>query len=109
MSEPQHRFKMPAQHGRRNQFGHIGRFVAAVLNLVQRGIAQLLALGILFFASLLVPLRSARIEIPAVVVDALALLLQLFQNNARTSASVLPLKMRNPTTTSATCTPVLSM
>jgi len=99
---------MPAQHRCRNQLGRSGSLVTAALKLVQRGITQLLALGILRFASLLVPLRCARVEVPAVEVNALALLFQLFEQRTHVCQSV-AFKMQNPTTTSATCTPVLSM
>ena len=34
--EPQHGFKMPAQHRRRNQLGDLSGLVAALLDLVQR-------------------------------------------------------------------------
>ncbi len=46
--QPQHGFKMAAQHRGRDQLGHLGRLVAAMLNLVQRGVAQLLPRFILF-------------------------------------------------------------
>ena len=67
--QPQHGFKMPPQHRRRNQFGDFGRFIAALLDLMQRGIAQLLARCVLFVVARSVPLRSPRIEIPAVIID----------------------------------------
>ena len=48
--EAQHGFKMAAQDGGRDQFGNFGGFVAAVLDLVQRVVAQLLARGLFFVA-----------------------------------------------------------
>ena len=68
--EPQHGFEMAAQHRGRDQLGNFGGLIAAVFDLVQRVVAQLLARCLLFVASLLVPLRGARVQVPAVVVDA---------------------------------------
>ncbi len=68
-AEAQHRLKMAAENGCRDKLGHFGGFVAAFFNRVQRGIAQLLARSVLFFAALLIPLRRASVEVPAEVVD----------------------------------------
>ncbi len=67
--EAQHGFKMAAKDCRRDQLGHFGGFIAAVLDLVQRCVAQLLPLGVLFLRAALVPPRGVRVEVPAVKVD----------------------------------------
>ena len=71
-AEAQHGFKMAAEDGGGDEVGDFGGFVAAVLDEVQRVEADLFARSLLFGGSFAVPLRSAGIEVPAVVVDALA-------------------------------------
>ena len=73
MSEPQHGFQMAPQHRRRNQLGNFCRLIAATLDLVQRRrSATSSALRFSSSLPLVVPLRSARVEIPAVVIDPLS-------------------------------------
>ncbi len=67
--EPQHGFKMAPEHRGRNQLGNFGGLVAALLDLVQCRVAQLLPRLVLVRAPARVPLRSPRIEIPAVVIN----------------------------------------
>ena len=49
---------------------------------MQRGVAQLFARGIFVGGALLVPLRGFRVEVPAVVVNALARGLELIEEGA---------------------------
>ena len=63
--EPVHGLQMPAQNCDRDQVCDRGGFVFALLNLVQRLEAMLQILLVLG-----VPLRNARVEIPAVVIEA---------------------------------------
>ena len=74
-AQAQHGFQVPPQDRGRNQLGNRGRFVAAVLDLVQRGVAQLLARLIFFIRAARVPLRGLRIELPAVVIEGASLVL----------------------------------
>ncbi len=69
---------MPPQHSRGNQFGNRRRLVASMLQRVQRVQANLLPCRCLRCVRL-IPLRNPRIQIPAVVIDALAFGLQLCQ------------------------------
>ena len=71
-AEAQHGFEMAAQDGGGDEVGDLGGFVAAVLDQVQRVEAQLLARGLFFGGPFAVPLRGAGVEVPAVVVNALA-------------------------------------
>ena len=63
--EAVHGLKMSAQDRSRDQLGNFGDLVAAALDGVQRIGASLQMLLVL-----LVPLRDARVEIPAVIVEA---------------------------------------
>jgi hypothetical protein len=74
--------------------------VAAVLDVVQRCRADLQP-----FFVLVVPVRDARVEIPAVVVEAC----RIGDAPDLVKGFVLFSSSRNPTTTSATWTPVSSM
>ncbi len=113
--EAQHGFKMAAQDGGGDEVGDFGGFVAAVLDGVQRVEAQLLARGLFFGGSFGVPLRGARVEVPAVVVDCASVGLRLAARvrNRRGARELrradFSSRCRKPTTTSATWTPVLSM
>src|SRR5579875_532498 len=70
-AQPQHGFKVPPQNGSGDQLADLGRLVAAGLDSMQSIETQHLARGGLRRIGA-VPLRNARIEIPAVVVDPLA-------------------------------------
>ena len=109
--EAQHGFKMAAQDSGRDQLGNFGGLVAALLDLVQRGIAQLLARCVLFLGSLARTTAKSAHRGPSSSSQSRSRLarLQFFEQQARTSARDLPSRCRKPTTTSATCTPVLSM
>ena len=98
--EPIHGLQMPPQDRSRNQLGNLGQLVAALLDGMQRVRAHLQ----MFFV-LLVPLRDARIQIPAVIIEAMVRLDQFHNVRLATCFS----SWVKPTTTSATCTPVLSM
>ena len=74
MSEPQHRFQMPPQHRRRNQLGDLRRFVPTRFDLVQRVAAASSCAPAFPYRVRFVPLRDPRVEIPAVVIDALAVI-----------------------------------
>ena len=74
---------MAAQDRCRNQLGYIGRLVAAELQLMQSRIPQLFARFVFRVRSAGIPLRSARIEVPAVVVDSLAFLLEFVEQGVR--------------------------
>jgi hypothetical protein len=73
---------MPPQHGSRDQLADICRFVPACLNLMQRRIAQCLPLLIFFFRTGLVPLRDARIDIPAQIIELLSIRLEVLDKAA---------------------------
>ena len=96
--EAVHGFEVAAQDGGRDQFGDGRGFAGGVFDGVQRPGA-----GLQILLVLLVPLRDAGVEIPAVVIEA-GLAGQSFDFSAG-----LFLDCMKPTTTSATCTPVLSM
>ena len=109
-AKAEHGFKMAAEDGGGDEVGDFGGVVAAVLDEVQGVEAQLFARGLFLVGALAVPLRGAGVEIPAVVVDALAFARSLaVERAARTSAGDFFSRCRKPTTTSATWTPVLSM
>ena len=112
--KPLHRLQMPPQHGGRDQLRNRRRLVAAGLQRVQRLQPNLLARASSrrgrrrVVRRPAVPLADPRVQVPAIEVDALARRTQLGQQRARRS-SVFPSRCTRPTTTSATCTPVLSM
>ncbi len=81
-----------------DEAGDGGVLVTAVLDVVERLRADLES-GLV----LAVPIGHARVEVPAVVVEARAV------SDLLTSASDMFSSTRNPTTTSATWTPVSSM
>ena len=69
--ETQHGFKVHAQNRGRDQLGDLRCIVAAGFDLVERGVAQGLALLVFFVAACVVPLRDARVHVPAEVIEAL--------------------------------------
>ena len=81
--QPQHGFQMPPQDRRRNQLRNFSSLVAAVLDLVQRGVAQFLPRLVLLVSPARVPLRGLCIKVPTVVVDSLILLLEFIQQQTR--------------------------
>src|ERR1041385_7253152 len=62
--QPLHGFKMAANDGVRNQPGDCRRLIATLLNVMQRLQPKLQVLFALF-----IPLRTPRVEVPAVIVD----------------------------------------
>ena len=72
-AESQHRFQVPPQDCRRNQLADRSDVISTALNLVQR-IEPYLLSRLLFRIVRFIPLRYARVEIPAVIIDALALI-----------------------------------
>ena len=95
---PRHRLQVGANDTIGDERGHRGVLVAAVLDVVQRVGTQLQPLAIA-----LIPLGGPGIEIPAVVIESSRV------GDGRDLARSMPSSTRNPTTTSATCTPVSSM
>jgi hypothetical protein len=93
-----HGFEMATQNGGRDQFGDGGQFRCRLFDGVQG-----FAAGLQVLLVLLVPLRDAGVEIPAVVIEA-----RRADERFDFGAGFFSMCVK-PTTTSATCTPVLSM
>ena len=96
--QPRHRLQMASDDAIGDELGDERRVASAVLDVVQRRGADLQSLFVL-----LVPLRDARVEVPAVIVEARGV------GYSTDVVEVLCSSSLNPTTTSATCTPVSSM
>src|SRR5579884_621617 len=73
-AQPQHRFQMPAQNGRRDEVANLRGLACALFNGVQRIEPNLFACRLLRLVSV-IPLRDARIQVPAVVINLFAALL----------------------------------
>ncbi len=77
-AQAQHGFKVPAQDGGRNQIGDLRNLVAAGLYGMQGFQTDLLSL-LLLLRVCFIPLRDPRIEVPAVIVNALPLCFEIGQ------------------------------